>query len=132
MERLALPVAGTRISPLFDVARSLILADIEDGRVTNRAQHEVGDESPQARVRLLAVLGTGILVCGGISRPLAMMVEAQGIRVTPWVMGEVDAVLAAYIDGRLATPGFTMPGCRRGGCRRRGRGGRGRWRGRFS
>lgn len=131
MERIAIPVAETRVSPVFDVAHKFLLADLENGQVISRAQHEMKVQSAYARARLLAELGVGVLICGGISWPLAMMIETQGVRVIPWVMGEVEEVLTAHMSGQLLAPSFTMPGCRRGRRRRGWGGGRGRGGGRF-
>ena len=125
MRRVAIPISGTRVSPLFDVARTLLLADIEAGRVTNRSRHEVATDSAPARARLLADLNVAELICGGISRPVAMVVQAHGVRVVPWVAGEIEEVLAACAADRLPSPEFVMPGCGRRG-RRRGRRGGGR------
>ena len=82
-----------------------------------------------------------MLLCGGISAPVAGLVESQGIRVMAGLVGEVDAVLDAFFAGRLPDPAFAMPGWRcfgpgMGGGRRwkhrRGRsGGGGRGRGRM-
>jgi len=128
MPRIAVPVAGTRVSPLFDVARTLLVADIDGGEVTSRERYEVRSAPPAGRAQQLANLGAATLMCGGISRPMAMMVQGQGIGLVPWVAGEVEEVLAAYATGRLPDPQFMMPGCR-GRCRGRARGrqGRGSW-----
>ena len=128
MTRVALPVSDTRVSPLFDVARTLLVANVTEGKVAERARSDMGGESALGRVRLVSSLGATVLMCGGISRPVAAMVEAQGIQLIPWVAGEVEEVLAAYLEGRLPAPQFMMPGCC-GRRRRRGRGhgtGRGR------
>lgn len=126
MSKIAIPVAGTRVSPLFDVARNLLVAEIESGEVLNRLRYEMGEQSVAGRVRLLSSVGASALLCGGISRPMAMMVQGQGIQLVPWIAGEVEEVLGAYAAGRLPAPQFMMPGCRRRG-RGRGRRGRGPW-----
>ena len=123
LRRVAIPISGTRVSPLFDVARTLLLADIEAGRVTNRSRQEVATDSAPARARLLADLNVAELVCGGISRPVAMTIRAHGIRLVPWVAGEIEEVLMACAANRLPSPQFVMPGCGRRGRRRGWRGG---------
>jgi len=137
VQRIAIPIAGTRISPLFDVARTLLLVDIENGKVTNRSQHEIRTNFPPARARLLADLGVTELLCGGISRPVATIVESGGVRLIPWIAGEVEDVLASYVAGQLPNQRFLMPGCGKARRSRRGRrggfgccngqGGPGRW-----
>lgn len=127
MQRIALPIAGTRVSPLFDVAQTLLLADIENGAVVQRASHPIRTPFPPARVRLLSEFNVDTLICGGISRPVEMWVRAEGIQVISWVAGEIDEVLVAFTSGRLMSAQFMMPGCwgrgrGRGQRRRRGAG----------
>ena len=62
----------------------------------------------------LREMGVRTLLCGGISTDLAREIEAGGVEVIPWVSGEVNEVLDAYLGGRLPDPRLTMPGCRRG------------------
>ena len=130
MEKVAIPVSGTRVSPLFDVARTLLLVDLDGGELKNRSRCALTPGLPLQRARFLADLGVTTLVCGGISAPFAMMVQSHSIRLIPWVAGEVEDVAQAHAAGHLAGPQFTMPGCwRRRGRRGRGWGRRGRWNG---
>ncbi|MBI5062469.1 MAG: hypothetical protein HZB87_03100 [Desulfatitalea sp.] len=59
-------------------------------------------------------LGVGTLVCGAISRPIQALLAAQGIRVVPFVAGELAEVIQGWIKNGLADDLYTMPG-RRGG-----------------
>jgi hypothetical protein len=59
------------------------------------------------------------------------MVTASGIKVLPYVTGNIDEVLQAYLTDKLVQPQFVMPGCwpgarkgfgrRQRSCRRRGK-----------
>jgi len=124
--KVAIPVWQNRVSPVFDTAARLLLIEDEGG---DRLEAPLVEANPARRVGRLVELGVAVLICGAISRPLAMMVQASGIRLVPWVAGEVDEVLAAFSGGAFPSEAFMMPGCRRGGGRgrrgRRGRGGRG-------
>ena len=125
--KIALPVWSGRISPVFDTAQQVIVVEAERDRTLRRTEESVGDQTPAGKVRRLAALGVGVLVCGGISRPVAALVETSGIQLVPWIAGEVEEVLTAFIQGRLQEDQFFMPGCGRRGRRfRRGRGCRGR------
>jgi predicted Fe-Mo cluster-binding NifX family protein len=69
----------------------------------------------------LAELGVGTLVCGAISRPFQEMVAAYGIRVIPFVAGDLSDVIEAWLSGNLESDIFVMPGYSgRGRGRRRG------------
>ncbi|MFO8015328.1 MAG: NifB/NifX family molybdenum-iron cluster-binding protein, partial [Phycisphaerae bacterium] len=106
-----------------DTAGTLLVAEMEGGRVTGRRREPMDGDLPSEKVARLKALGVETLVCGAISRPLAGMIAAEGIRLVPFVAGTVEEVVAAYAQGLLPGPTFAMPGC---GRRRRGRFGRGR------
>lgn len=119
--KIAIPVWQGRVSPVFDSSLRILLLDTEDGRVLTRSETEIGGELPQDRARRLSELGVEVLVCGAVSRPLAEQVALAGIRLIPFIAGEVDEILRAYLEGGLPSDEFLMPGCC--GERRRVRGG---------
>ena len=126
---LALAIWNGRISPVFDVARQVLLATVEEGRVTSRREAPLPGEAGRAQTARLSALGVEVLVCGARSEPMAAALDAAGIRVVPFTAGPVDDVLAAWLAGTLPCPALTMPGCG-GGRRRHGQGsGPGRRRG---
>lgn len=122
--RLAIPQWQGRISPVFDVAGSLLLIDLDQGGETNRREVPLGDDTPGGRLRRMADLNIDTLICGAISRPLEIVLLHSGIQVISQICGDVNQVLDAYTKGRIHRGTFVMPGCR--GRRRRFRGGRGR------
>ena len=110
---VAVPNWNGRVSPLFDTATRLTLAEVSGGRTAITGERLLAGIPPPWRARYLADQGVEVLICGGISRPLAGMLGALGIRVLPWVTGEVSEVLEAFAGGRLPAPQFLMPGCGR-------------------
>jgi predicted Fe-Mo cluster-binding NifX family protein len=112
--RVALTIWEDRVSPVFDTARAAVLADIEEGKLVVQREEIFPSDSAQEKVARLRALGVDTLICGAISRPLAEMLGAAGIRVVPFVAGGAKEVLAAYLSGDLPTRSFAMPGCRCG------------------
>jgi len=124
--KVAIPHWQGRISPVFDVAGSVLVVEIDEG--VERARQDVAfdAEDSQARAAHLAQTGADVLVCAAISWPLEMAVWAAGIDVIPHTCGDVEQVLAAFVAGRLQKDAFLMPGCcgrRRRFRARHGRGG---------
>jgi len=127
--RIAVAVWRDRVSPVFDVAGSLLLVDLEDGAPLQRSDANIQEEDIVARVQKLSELGVDVLICGAISRPLETMLTAAGVKVIARICGGVEEVLDAHRTGRLGDRAFAMPGCcgRRQGfghgrrCRNRGR-----------
>ena len=126
--RVGIPIWDGRVSPVFDTARRLMLCDVAKGAAGERREEDLPPGMPQRRVARLKEVGTEVLICGAISRPLAGMIAATGVQVIPFVSGEVEDVLHAFSEARLGDPAFLMPGCRGRGRGRRFGGGRGRGR----
>jgi len=118
--KVALPVWNGRISPVFDVAQRVLVVETENGQTSQRIEEALGEPLPISKVGHLKALGVDVLLCGAVSRPVAVMVEAAGIELLSWVAGPVEDVLNAYLQGRLSSGQFLMPGCKRRGRRFRG------------
>lgn len=109
--KAAFTIWNDRIAPVFDVARHVRLVEVEADRVVRSDERALPEGPPAGRVVRLAELGTAVLVCGAISRPLELMIAAQGIQVIPFVVGDLPEVIDAWIGGRLDEERFAMPGC---------------------
>jgi predicted Fe-Mo cluster-binding NifX family protein len=127
--KVALATWNGRISPVFDVARQVLVLDVEDGRVIARHEETLPGTDPQAQAARLTALGPAQLICGAISKPMACLLSAANIRVISFAAGDIEQVLGAWMVGTLPSPALSMPGCcgrrRCHGGRVRGRGGRG-------
>ncbi len=109
--KAAFAVWNDRIAPVFDVAGHIHLVEIEDGKVVRETSEVLSDDLPSRRALRLAELGAGTLVCGAISRPLHELVAGYGIKVVPFVAGDLREVLGAWLAGSLDGEAFAMPGC---------------------
>ena len=128
--KVVLAIWNGRVSPVFDVARQVLMLDVEDGQVIARHEATLPGTEPRAQVDRLVALGTEVLICGAISQPMSALVAGSGVCVVPFTAGPVEEVLAAWLAGSLPNPALSMPGCcgrsRCRGGRARGRDGRGR------
>ena len=120
--RIAVATWEGRISPVFDTARHILCFDVEDGVGRPAGEAKELSNEPQAKLQKLQELGVTVLICGAISRPIATMLSSMGIRLVPFLAGEVDEIVNAFAVGRLEGVCFHMPGCC--GRPRRHRGGR--------
>ncbi len=111
--KLALTVWEDRISPVFDAARKLLVAEVEN-RVIADTSYERFDSTLSPRLtERLTELDISVLICGAISEQLSRLIESSGIKIIPFISGNVDEVLAAYVKNTLVKPAFLMPGCGR-------------------
>ncbi len=100
--KLALTVWEGRISPLFDSARMLLIADIENRQIAGKHFERFDGGSAFSRAERLNDLGVNLLICNGISTAFANLIEAYRIKIIPFVAGPLDEVLEAYLTGKLS------------------------------
>ena len=110
--KAAFSIWDNRIAPVFDVARQVCLVETAPGGVIQKSQEELTGDAPVPKVLRLMELGAGTLVCGAISRPVLEMFSGYGIRVYPFVAGELQTVIDAWLRRALKSDRFAMPGCR--------------------
>lgn len=111
--KVALTTWRNRISPVFDAAQMLTIAEIENGRVCGKSFETLYAELPFIRAARLSEWGVQVLICGAISAEFAGLIEMYGIQIIPFVTGTIREVLDAYLHGSLLLPSFRMPGFRR-------------------
>lgn len=116
--KTAFAVWNNRIAPVFDVARRVILVESESARQVAQSQALLPGDQPLQKAQQLSQLGADSLVCGAISRALQAVLTARGIRVIPFVAGDVQDVIDAWRRKDFENKVFAMPGCRRRGSRR--------------
>ena len=110
--KVAVTVWEDRISPVFDASRHLLIAEIENARVTRRSFVLFNPERPSHLAKTLTELEVPVLICGAVSQVPANMIVAGGITMIPFIAGEVERVLDVYAKGdslrrRLSCPDAT-------------------------
>lgn len=100
-----------RIAPVFDTARKVSLVEVMSGAVVSRKMVSLPDELPLRRASLLSDLGIHTLICGAISQSLQVLIVSHGIAVIPFVAGDLEEVIQAWLGGELISEKFVMPGC---------------------
>jgi predicted Fe-Mo cluster-binding NifX family protein len=119
--KVGISVWGEIVSPVFDVATVLLVADVNRGVVLGKTLAPITGETDAQRVQSLCRARIDVLICGAVSETPASLIEASGIELIPFVRGDAEKVLRAFIKGRLAAAVNSLPGCGRQR-RRRGRG----------
>ena len=110
--KVAFSVWNGRIAPVFDVAGTVIIREIADGKIVNEQTVAVSVEDPYEKIDTLVENGVTHIVCGALSRRFQFFIESRGIKVTPFISGDIDTVSEAFIKGKL-DGSFSMPGCNR-------------------
>lgn len=113
--KVAFAAWNDRIAPVFDVSGRLRLCDIERGRVVSEVKRTLTDAPPARKALVMAEMGVETLVCGAISRVLHDQIVSRGIRIVPFVAGDLREVIRSWTEGRFNAETFAMPGCWRRG-----------------
>jgi predicted Fe-Mo cluster-binding NifX family protein len=100
-----------RIAPVFDVTRNIRILEIQRGRIVGQTEATLPGDPTAQKTASLRNMGIETLVCGAISRPLEAAVSAAGILVIPFISGNLDEIIAAWLNGRIHDDSFAMPGC---------------------
>ncbi len=121
--KLAIATWNNRVAPVFDVAGSVTLVKIQGGTIIERREVSMDRYDSSAKVRFLLEEGVHELVCGAISRDVEGLVRESGIRLFPFIAGDTEAVIQAWMGRQLDSSAYWMPGCgRRRWGNRHGRG----------
>ena len=99
--KIAIPVFENRISPRFDFAPGFGLYDVEGERITGSREISCDGWSDSERVSKLKGFGVDTLICGGMPGYLQSILTNSGIKVIPWVAGDVNDVLSHFLRGQL-------------------------------
>ena len=103
---IAIPMFGTRVSPRFDSAPSVLLVRVTNGAVHARVSESLENVQGWQRAGLLAGHKVEVLLCGGIRQSDYFTIVNAGIDVYPGLMGEADEVLEAFLKGALSKASF--------------------------
>jgi predicted Fe-Mo cluster-binding NifX family protein len=96
--RLAITEYDGRVSPVYEVAKEILLIVVEGGREVSRERLSLNDGAPLRRVRRLLEIGVQTLICGGITASEVELLHAVGITVVDQQAGPVERVLREFID----------------------------------
>jgi len=118
--KIAIPVWEGRISPVLDTAERLLIVDNHGGTETSRTEVIIGGLGLKEKAYKIKC-HADVLICGALSRPMELYLQTSDVEVIPWVMGDVECLLNAYVSGNVPGTEFYMPGC---GNKRYGRCGR--------
>jgi len=108
--KIAMTVWGNRISPVFDSAQTILLADIKDKSITDIHHEFIPLTTPSTLARTLIDLEIDRLICGAISQRPAQIIERAGILLLPFISGNARHVLELYVREK-PIDSYRMPGC---------------------
>ncbi|MBU1669631.1 MAG: P-loop NTPase [Actinobacteria bacterium] len=108
-KRIAIVMAGGKVSAHFGQCEEVMIAEIEEGRVKSREVLPAPPHDCAALPNLFVQKGVGSVVAGGMGAGAINNLERAGIRVYAGVQGAPEDALESLIAGTLA-PGVAICG----------------------
>lgn len=102
--KIAMPYLDGNINPHFGTSREFVVIEAEDGKITgrkiitNEILHNHG-----GLALMLKTEGAGVVITGGIGRPMAQALQQSGFEVITGASGEAEQVAKDFLSGTLVT-----------------------------
>jgi predicted Fe-Mo cluster-binding NifX family protein len=109
--KVAVPVWKNNISPVLDAAKTIRIYEIDESGI--KILGEINFKNNEYDAALIIAENAEVLVCGALSDVLEARLNALGVKVHPWVMGEIEDIVKCYSVGGISSKEHSMPGCRR-------------------
>ncbi len=113
-KRIGFSIVGDAIAPVFDVSRNLRVYEMEVSRPFDFAamsRYDVClDGNYFERAAILKGIGVQLIVCGAISKEFEAILTAIGIKIIPFVSGNIHEILWRIVSGHRLVKRFFMPG----------------------
>ncbi|MEW6261213.1 MAG: NifB/NifX family molybdenum-iron cluster-binding protein [Thermodesulfobacteriota bacterium] len=109
--KAAISVWNDRIAPVFDVARKVLLVDMDKGSAMNCWEAYFLSETDEGKAKQLRELDVDVLICGAVSRYLETTLVNAGIQVIGFVAGEANEIIDSWLSGDFHQQDYAMPGC---------------------
>ena len=113
---VAITIWKHRISPVFDSARTLLIAEIKDNALASTSYLTFDLDRPLELFRMLRAQKVGIIICGAISEGPADMLLDAGFELISFIAGDIHRVLETLVKGDPLGEDFKMPGCGKNIC----------------
>lgn len=110
MERVAIPVFESRVSPVLDSCQRMVVIDIKGGCEIRRQEIVLEKMPLNQRLDLFTRWGIRKIICAGVSDVMCRFLSGIEVALISGVAGDIENIINAYICDRLDESCFIMPG----------------------
>ncbi|OPY09566.1 MAG: Dinitrogenase iron-molybdenum cofactor [Syntrophaceae bacterium PtaB.Bin038] len=102
MKKVAICQLDGRIAPLYDTTPEFAVFSIDNhGRISERWTVNVSGLTSAEQTAMLVRLGVEFVICGGAKQECQCHLREHNIRFVDNVIGNVEDVIARYLEGTL-------------------------------
>ena len=109
--KIAITAWGNRVSPVFDSARTLLVAEIINRSIQNQTFEAFQPDKIMELTEFLQKEKVPPLICGAISTQPANTIVNENIRLISFVSGNAMDILNAFAKRNTIDQTHMMPGC---------------------
>ena len=109
--KTAITIWNNRVAPVFDVSGKVLLYESDGEQLRSERMILLPEACASVKVTCLVEGGTSVLICGAISKDALLTATNAGIKVYPFIAGDVREIIQACLDGSFIEENFSMPGC---------------------
>lgn len=113
--KIAMPYLEGEVNPHFGSSSEFIVIEAEDGKI--KGKKIIPNKNLHDHIGLAQVLkaeGVGVIIAGGMGRPMANALHREGFKVITGASGDVEKVAEQFLNGWLVS---RLTGCGCGGHR---------------
>jgi len=114
--KIAITIWGNRISPVFDAAGTLLVAQIENRMIIKKTYKSFNPAIPYDLIKILKKMQISVLICGAISTKPADLIVENDIKLVSFVTGNAIKLLDNFAHKQTIEKTFMMPGCSKQYC----------------
>ena len=108
---IAVVLWNNRVAPVFDAATEVAIYSCKTSCILTNTISLAG-LTLQEKITLLKESDVTTLICGALPFRYEPLFAQASIDLSIFIKGDVEEVIAAYIQGNLTDASFTMPGCK--------------------
>jgi len=106
--KIAITIWGNRISPVFDVASTLLVADIDNKMILKKSYISFDPGIPLNLIKTLKDLSISIVFCGAISKKHSDLIIKNDIQLISFVTGNALKFLDNFVHKYTVDPAFSV------------------------
>ncbi len=108
--KMLIPVCNSRVSPVFDVAKTACVYELYSGGHTKTESIDIAADALDTKFGIIRQFAITHIICGAISNQALILATELNIRVVPSICGDVSKVSCAWLNGSLEDDeSFFMP-----------------------
>ncbi len=98
---VGIPLFQNRVAPRLDCACEMLVLKVNRKEVKDTRYITLNWHNALLTLNQIKEMGIEVIICGAVPCFIARFLIGNGIKLIPWVSGEWQEALEAFLEGRL-------------------------------